>query len=57
MKKNNANRYYLHRKLRAMGARYVSRLKTIYIGVDDTINKYMERLRDVYNYSIQTEIR
>ncbi len=57
MKKNNHNRYYLHRKLRALGIEYKSKLKTIFIGVDDEINKYMKRLRDVYNYSIQTEIR
>ncbi len=56
MKKNNANRYYLHRKLKALGIVCKSRIKTIFIGFDEDVNSDMERLRDVYNYSIQTEI-
>lgn len=55
---NKNNRYYCHRKLKS--GRLNVRKRTIYIQYrqfeDSGLDKYAERLRDTYNYSIQTHL-
>jgi hypothetical protein len=64
MTKNNAvifkkYRYRLHAKVREEGHRVKPREKTIYIAYDrrDDLSPSMIKLRDIFNYVIQTEIQ
>ncbi len=50
-------KYYLHRRLKKAGVRVCSKSKVVYIPWSgDLNNKYAVKLRDKFNYAIQTEI-
>lgn len=50
-------KYYLHRRLKKAGVRVCSKSKVVYIPWSgDLNNKYAVKLRDKFNYVIQTEI-
>lgn len=51
---NNNNRYYCHSKLLQVNASRKRRI--IFLPYDTQLNKYIKRLVDVYNYSLQFTI-
>ena len=55
--KDDARRYYLHSLVKKSGYKIDVRLKTIYIPFNQTeLHNSVKSLRDVFNYSVQTEI-
>ncbi|MDB0601094.1 hypothetical protein PL373_08030 [Tenacibaculum maritimum] len=57
MKTSNSKRYYLHRKIKEKGIKYNPFLRTVYWAWNQTLeDNHVLRLRDEYNYSVQTEI-
>lgn len=55
-KKQTAQRYRLHHRIRKQGYKLRTRERTIYVGIDAELTKQCIKLRDEFGYTIQTGI-
>ena len=56
-KQKNQVRYNLHKQVRKEGFKLETKIRTIYVVFDQlTYTESVQRLRDEFNYAIQTEI-
>ncbi len=52
-KKQTAQRYRLHYRIRKQGYKLLTRTRTICVGVDAELSKQCVKLRNEYGYNIQ----
>lgn len=51
-------RYYLHQIIKNVGYKYSAHKRTVYVGFRyNNSNRYINELRDIYNYNVQLEIK